>query len=373
MWRRLYLSSFNIFLIINKQTNSTLDKMKVLAQLKALHQYDNFIGNQDGRESLSEYLKTRGGQGEEELIAFLNALDTMYQNPSSQERAEKLQSIMEHFIVENRLQLPDEEKQKLLDAYQQWKSENTEEFITFFDELLYMTHEQLSSMFKEYRASDDFQTFIWTMSHKLRRAMAGDKHGNQLSTSQDSSAPTTTDTSNVPMFHFDPKKPIISWSIEEVGFWLIVIGLGQLVEKFADEEIAGDVLLDMSQSDLANLGMDERQVQMYYNGIDNLSTRQERDSIHGVKAQKLVLLKAYNEGNKTMSLIPATNKSSVTLNSLWKQLGVPEEETQNWTALATDDDGDLVRLTTDSTFALMIKNKAKKNDAPVFNLVIRQL
>lgn len=50
-------------------------------------------------------------------------------------------------------------------------------------------------------------------------------------------------------------QPIESWSIEKVSEWLAFSGLDQYVANFQDHRITGDVLVDLSQDDLAEIGV----------------------------------------------------------------------------------------------------------------------
>ena len=45
-------------------------------------------------------------------------------------------------------------------------------------------------------------------------------------------------------------KPINDWTTEEVGQWLVAIGLGEKVEVFQTNSVSGDMLLDLEDDDL---------------------------------------------------------------------------------------------------------------------------
>mmetsp|Transcript_20966 Transcript_20966/g.45726 ORF Transcript_20966/g.45726 Transcript_20966/m.45726 type:complete len:210 (-) Transcript_20966:213-842(-) len=45
-------------------------------------------------------------------------------------------------------------------------------------------------------------------------------------------------------------KPIKDWTTEEVGQWLVAIGLGEKVEVFHTNAVSGDMLLDLEDDDL---------------------------------------------------------------------------------------------------------------------------
>jgi hypothetical protein len=45
------------------------------------------------------------------------------------------------------------------------------------------------------------------------------------------------------------------WTVERVSEWLISVGLGHLKEVFQGHRISGDVLLDLDQADLAEMGV----------------------------------------------------------------------------------------------------------------------
>ena len=45
-------------------------------------------------------------------------------------------------------------------------------------------------------------------------------------------------------------KPISEWSVEEVGQWLVAIGLGAKVDVFASNAVSGDMLLELEEEDL---------------------------------------------------------------------------------------------------------------------------
>jgi len=45
------------------------------------------------------------------------------------------------------------------------------------------------------------------------------------------------------------------WTVERVSEWLVSVGLGHLKEVFQGHRISGDVLLDLSQADLAEMGV----------------------------------------------------------------------------------------------------------------------
>merc|ERR1712146_327977 len=45
------------------------------------------------------------------------------------------------------------------------------------------------------------------------------------------------------------------WTIDKVSEWLVSVGLGHLKEIFQGHRISGDVLVDLSQSDLAEMGV----------------------------------------------------------------------------------------------------------------------
>jgi len=45
------------------------------------------------------------------------------------------------------------------------------------------------------------------------------------------------------------------WTIDKVSEWLVSVGFGHLKEVFVEHRISGDVLLDLSQSDLVEMGV----------------------------------------------------------------------------------------------------------------------
>jgi len=45
------------------------------------------------------------------------------------------------------------------------------------------------------------------------------------------------------------------WTIDRVSEWLVSVGLGHLQDIFQGHRISGDVLLDLSQADLAEMGV----------------------------------------------------------------------------------------------------------------------
>lgn len=45
------------------------------------------------------------------------------------------------------------------------------------------------------------------------------------------------------------------WTVERVSEWLVSVGLGHLKDAFQGHRISGDVLLDLSQTDLAEMGV----------------------------------------------------------------------------------------------------------------------
>uniref|UniRef100_A0A7S0AVU2 SAM domain-containing protein n=1 Tax=Minutocellus polymorphus TaxID=265543 RepID=A0A7S0AVU2_9STRA len=45
-------------------------------------------------------------------------------------------------------------------------------------------------------------------------------------------------------------KPINEWTVEEVGQWLVAIGLGSKVDVFATNAVSGDMLLELEEEDL---------------------------------------------------------------------------------------------------------------------------
>ena len=45
-------------------------------------------------------------------------------------------------------------------------------------------------------------------------------------------------------------KPINEWSVEEVGQWLVAIGLGGKVDVFATNAVSGDMLVELEEEDL---------------------------------------------------------------------------------------------------------------------------
>lgn len=50
-------------------------------------------------------------------------------------------------------------------------------------------------------------------------------------------------------------KPLEEWEIEDVSQWLKDIGLGEHVESFAENEIVGEHLIDLSKDELKELGV----------------------------------------------------------------------------------------------------------------------
>jgi len=45
------------------------------------------------------------------------------------------------------------------------------------------------------------------------------------------------------------------WTMEKVSEWLVSVGLGHLKDIFHEHRISGDVLLDLAQSDLVEMGV----------------------------------------------------------------------------------------------------------------------
>lgn len=55
-------------------------------------------------------------------------------------------------------------------------------------------------------------------------------------------------------------KPIEQWSVDEVAIWLLCIGLGEKVERFKENEVAGTELSDLTSEELTDgLGLDHLQ------------------------------------------------------------------------------------------------------------------
>jgi hypothetical protein len=52
-----------------------------------------------------------------------------------------------------------------------------------------------------------------------------------------------------------PASAVEGWSVEKVAEWLASAGLGHLSESFAEHRITGDVLLELSSSDLEEIGI----------------------------------------------------------------------------------------------------------------------
>ena len=59
------------------------------------------------------------------------------------------------------------------------------------------------------------------------------------------------------------------WSVEEVGQWLVAIGLGAKVDVFATNAVSGDMLLELEEDDLkGDLTLTSLQIKKLNKGLE---------------------------------------------------------------------------------------------------------
>ena len=373
--------------------------MKVLAQLRKLHIYENFIRCEDGRPYFVEYLK-QFDDTSEKLVLFLNAVDILFACTQSAEREEAVKNLVDTFLAESgeyHLDLPESLKKSTMDNVNNYlttsdkkSNRGEEDDMPLFDDAICAVHVQLKTKkFKKFIKSDEFQNFIWYKNHELRRKMAKEKE--QLaaavshekkskvnSTDDDLSQQLATDQSFLQdALQFDPSKAIITWSVEEVALFLCHIGLANYAQVFVDEDIAGDVLLDMSTSDLQNMGMSEDEAQIYHKNLDQLSMNQEKESHSSLKhsADELVIIKCINTMTKQIRMLTVSTKKPLGIDELWDELNASVDERNNSAFTTLDSDGDSIQIKSDDALALMmssIARGAKKNQIPMLKLYIKK-
>lgn len=119
-------------------------------------------------------------------------------------------------------------------------------------------------------------------------------------------------------------KPMNEWSVEEVGQWLVAIGLGAKVDVFATNAVSGDMLLELEEEDLkGDLTLTSLQIKKLKKSLE-FSKSLEDGSGNGEDAAKVKELE--EELSKLKTDLSAADEKNRGLEEELQKLKAPVEK-----------------------------------------------